>query len=791
MCRTISIIAMMIILISSPTLMSSTYAMESSTHDEVRIFMLEDGSEIIVGNGLIVVITPDIVDATNAASIIVAPGGILDGVGDFIFDTTAGNGFRCTGSLLQDGRHVLTAAHCLSDNAGAQDYIDGSGTVTFEGDLGDEAIDVDWVFIHPDFDGSTRNGNDIAVLELVSEASADITRYDIDTNAADDIGQIFSLAGYGRSGTGTTGDIIPSGTKRAGDNQHDIGGNQYLMLFGLVPGVDFTSNSQLPYDFDNGLAANDAFDVFFTVADLGEDNEVDQANGDSGGPSFNAAGEITGVHSYSSSVRFNDGTGSDLDNVDNNDTFGEFSVDARVSTYADFINDVLFTKAEINGMKFDDTNGDGVKDGGEPGIDDWDMDLDCENGHTDSTTTDSNGNYKFDNIPAFDPTSCTVTEETKAGWTPTTPATAPDSAPIAIPGGVVINGVDFGNFKDVTIMGEKWEDTDADGIDNANAEPRLADWEITLTHESGLELTTTTADGLGIDPLGKYTFGPLGPEWAGSAQICETVKVGWIPSHPGTNCIDITIESGVDLGAALPDDATDFGNLLAFTAEKTWTETDYNWDPFCDADFDGIPDVPCESVDRQRQISLPQDDVLADTLDQDGADKYLVHGNVHPKNDKFQNTQPGAFYALTTVEVLADIDGLTVEEFYTDCTMGGNGILKLLSPAAKPERAVKVAIADPLPLDLVTEKTDDLSDNIGGSITADIDSALVQITEPIPAGSKVYVLVKFQDNLKGEVFAGGAVDVMCDNSEDVDAFLLGQTASATVDASLRITNQVP
>ena len=338
---------MTFILISSPTLMSSTFAIESIPKGEVSIKMLDDGTEIIEGNGLIGVITPDIVDATNAASIIVAPGGTLDGVGDFIFDITTGTGFRCSGSLLQDGIHVLTAAHCLADNAGVQDYIDGSGTVTFEGDLGDEAIDVVSVFIHPDFNGSTLNGNDVAVLKLVSEASADITRYDIDTNAADDIGQIIQLAGYGRSGTGTLGDILPSGTKRAGDNQHDIGGNAFLAIFGLVPGVDFTSNSQLPYDFDNGLVANDGFDFFYMVPDLGEANEVDQAGGDSGGPSFNAAGEVSGVHSYSISIRNTDGTTSDIDAIDDNDTFGEFSVDARVTTYAAWIND--FTAQVVGG----------------------------------------------------------------------------------------------------------------------------------------------------------------------------------------------------------------------------------------------------------------------------------------------------------------------------------------------------------------------------------------------------------------------------------------------------------
>ena len=775
---------MTIILISSPTLMSSTFAMESMSHDEVSIQFLEDRTEIIQGNGLIGVIKPDIVDATDAASIVVAPGGTLDGVGKFLFTLPAGN-FICSGSLMLDGRHVLTAAHCVTDGAGVIDVVPGSGTVTFEGDLGDETIAVDWIFVHPDFNGSTRFGNDIAVLELVSEASADITRYDIDTNAGDDIGQIMQLVGFGASGNGITGDIINPGTKRAGDNRHEIGGDAFLALFGLAAPGDFTSNSQLPYDFDNGLVVNDGFDFWYgVVGNLGQPNEVDQAGGDSGGPSFNAAGEVSGVHSYSISIRDQDDCtiSSDIDCVDGNDTFGEFSVDARVSTYAGFINDVLFTKAEINGMKFDDTNGNGAKDGGEPGISGWDMDLDCANGHTDSTTTDSNGNYKFDNIPAFDPTTCTVTEETRIGWTPTTPATAPDSAVIAIPDGVVINDVDFGNFKDVTIMGEKWEDTDADGTDNA--EPRLAGWEITLSHEGGVpaDLTTTTADGLGVDPLGKYTFGPLGPEWAGNAQICETVQPGWIPIHPGTNCIDIIIESGVDIGAALPDDATDFGNLLVIEAEKSWTHTDYNWDEICEI----VETSPSVFEEVCRPANINNDDVLADPLDQDGDDKYLVNAKVHPKNNKFQNTNPGAFYALTTVDVKADVDGLTVWENYGDCT---DFELKLLSPAHKLERAVKVAIADAS--DDVTELTDNIYDGIGGSITSiDVSSAHVEITDPIAAGSTVYVLVKFKNDLKGFDTGDGTFDEMCHNDEMVEA-TIGDLppAEVTAEADLRITNQ--
>jgi len=224
---------------------------------------------------------------------------------------------------------------------------------------------------------------------------------------------------------------------------------------------------------------------------------------------------------------------------------------------------------------------------------------------------------------------------------------------------------------------------------------------------------------------------------------------------------------------------------LPFEVVKTWTETDYNWDQICDANLDGIVDNPCITPLRDRNINNAFDNVLAATLDQDGDDKYLVDANVHPKTDKFQNTNPGAFFALTTVDVTDDVDGLIVWENYDECTDDGDGMLKLVSK--KAARNVKVAIADPS--GDITELTDDLYDDVGGSIIADIDSAHVEITDPIASGSTVYVLVKFQDNLKGVEFPGGDVDEMCDNSETVSKIGDLPEDGITVDAALRITNQ--
>ena len=73
------------------------------------------------------------------------------------------------------------------------------------------------------------------------------------------------------------------------------------------------------------------------------------------------------------------------------------------------------------------------------------------------------------------------------------------------------------------------------------------------------------------------------------------------------------------------------------------------------------------------------------------------------------------------------------------------------------------------------------------AITFTGNEAHVDIEQNIPAGSTVFVLVKFQHDMKNFDTGNGDFDGMCDNTEEVDAFLLGQVASVTAEASLRIT----
>src|SRR5262249_5987518 len=102
--------------------------------------------------------------------------------------------------------------------------------------------------------------------------------------------------------------------------------------------------------------------------------------------------------------------------------------------------------ASISGQKFDDLDGNGVHDKGEPGLPGWTIFLDLNNnGVLDkgepSTVTDENGNYSFTDLA---PGTYYVREVQPDGWLQTT---ADPDAIVASVGIYVTNatGIDFGN----------------------------------------------------------------------------------------------------------------------------------------------------------------------------------------------------------------------------------------------------------------------------------------------------------------------------------------------------------
>lgn len=264
--------------------------------------------------------------AGNPANYVVSPGSGLDGVTDLIIDTGAGLA-RCSGSLLTTGMHILTAAHCVDTAVTA--------TAFFDLPSGEASRPASAFFVHPGWTDNVLIGNDIAIVRLASVAPAEAERFDIYRESSE-IAAIGEKAGYGKSGTGNQGAILSSGTKRSGQNRYDA----LADIFNGVFFIGITPGTQLAYDFDNGLVANDAFGFFFGLSNLGLGlAEVNSAPGDSGGPTI-IGGLIAGVTSYGFGFTCFDGT-PDVNCDITDSSFGEMSVDTRVSAYAGWVDSVI------------------------------------------------------------------------------------------------------------------------------------------------------------------------------------------------------------------------------------------------------------------------------------------------------------------------------------------------------------------------------------------------------------------------------------------------------------------
>lgn len=256
-------------------------------------------------------------------------GSSFDGVARVLVTTTAGT-FSLSGVLLQDGIHVATAAHSLTNANGAP--IFSSGSVVFHLPSGTQTIGINSVAIHPRWNGNAFKGHDIAILTLSNAVSSEAQRYQLNRTITEVL-QVHDRAAYGQSGMGIVDPTnFPSGTKRNAQNRYEALGealNGPLLSAGTI-----TPGTQLIYDFDNGQTANDAAGTYLGIANVGlGNNESMTATGDSGGGNF-ISGIFSGITSYAISAPATDvspGT---------NFSFGEFGSDMRIRSLAGWIDKV-------------------------------------------------------------------------------------------------------------------------------------------------------------------------------------------------------------------------------------------------------------------------------------------------------------------------------------------------------------------------------------------------------------------------------------------------------------------
>jgi hypothetical protein len=241
-------------------------------------------------------------------------------------------GFYATGSLLFDGRAILTTAHLFQGRT-------GTASVTFETRSGTQTLSSIKLLQHPGYD--SQSNNDLAILWLSSTAPVAADRYNL-YRGSDEIGQVFTLSGYGQTGTGNTGATSSDSSspiRLKASNLFDADAATLKSFMGSIVGWSPLNGTQLIADFDNGSVAQDALGRLMNRNDLGLGlYEGLIARGDSGGPAF-LNHKIAGVASYTASFS-RGGIQPDIDDIVNS-SFGEIAAWQRVSAYQQWIDQNL------------------------------------------------------------------------------------------------------------------------------------------------------------------------------------------------------------------------------------------------------------------------------------------------------------------------------------------------------------------------------------------------------------------------------------------------------------------
>jgi hypothetical protein len=230
----------------------------------------------------------------------------------------------------------------------------------------------------------------------------------------------------------------------------------------------------------------------------------------------------------------------------------------------------------VSGTKFEDRNGNGIQDSGEPGLPGVVIHVETENENFLNGLTSPDGAFQICGLSHGD--TFRVTEAVPFGYRQTGPLDDRISRRlIASDFGYFVDmcddnfsGLDFGNqLIPNAIGGIKFEDLNANGVRDPG-EPGLAGFTITLTPSGGGAARTVVTDA-----NGNFLFTDVPP---GTFTLSETQRAGFSLTVPALNSISVTLASG---GSSI---ANTFGN---FRGVLTGTITGSK---FLDVDGNGVRD---------------------------------------------------------------------------------------------------------------------------------------------------------------------------------------------------------
>lgn len=144
----------------------------------------------------------------------------------------------------------------------------------------------------------------------------------------------------------------------------------------------------------------------------------------------------------------------------------------------------------VSGHLFEDTNGNGVEDAGEPGVAGVDVLITDDRGSMQTSTSDPSGDYS-----ASAPTgSTTVDVDESTLPTGFVQTAGTDPTVVTVPDGGIASDLD-GYQAQGTVSGHLFEDTDGDGVEDAG-EPDLAGIDVVISDsQSGIQTLTSDATG--------------------------------------------------------------------------------------------------------------------------------------------------------------------------------------------------------------------------------------------------------------------------------------------------------
>jgi len=234
-------------------------------------------------------------------------------------------------------------------------------------------------------------------------------------------------------------------------------------------------------------------------------------------------------------------------------------------SFVDFCFGTLVRPGSIEGQKFNDLDGDGRKDSGEPMIAGWTVTLKQANGTPiASKLTDADGKVVFSNL---DPGTYMLQEEMRFGWD----ATGPDSVEVKVDPGSS-STICFGNHElpKSSICAYKFRDVNGNGEWDEGELP-VEGWMMTLKDAEGSVVATAATNAMGAAMFDDLSVG--------SYTVIEGSRVGWEPTTP------------TEMAVRLPVGGTEhvyFGNRM-FGSITAYKFSDLNSSGIWDEGELGVP----------------------------------------------------------------------------------------------------------------------------------------------------------------------------------------------------------